>query len=595
MTLTSRDYVLAVEFIQALSLKVLDARGDPVALGTISWESTDHTYRSLSSKVSNSKGEVTFSNVPTTELRISLIDGITTNGVTVSGQFRIQALDTEYLLEIPEIPEIANHIVSVQHRSGLHAAFVEVQSIGLSQSSTVSNSSFDGLVTLAQRNTALTDSNGKAKFTGFVIGDVKFRALYTDSQTSQATEWVEPGDQRTTLTFSNLPRVQLGKLGSLVVAKNTLVAIPIEVLRDTDLQRMPNVDVSIVPPVAGAANTCKGRARTRVQTNALGKGTLLVCATVSGEYKVQSDRAISFGSIFIYVKGTKPMQVADLTLLKYAPNSLKVTWSIPRYSGSTSLTSFNIKATSGTLTREVILKNTSAGFKARQAVLASLSGNRTWKVYVYAINKYGTSMPASAESLVTGNSQFQLTPTPIIEGKFDLGQTLIARVGTWDPQATLTFQWLRNGEPIPESNNRSYQLRPEDRGKYISIQVNAGSENFDEITRSSTPKLFMSTPVSPNSVILARKTQSVVTVKWDPPSNTGGSAITSYVVIIQSGITSKRYEFKSGTREFSKRMFDFSGVSSTMPWTFKVFARNKLGLGDPKNAELVAWTASVLF
>lgn len=56
------------------------------------------------------------------------------------------------------------------------------------------------------------------------------------------------------------------------------------------------------------------------------------------------------------------------------------------------------------------------------------------------------------------------------------GTGLLASKGTWNPRRVqLTFQWLRDGQPIPGAKFRIYVLRRADVGKRISVEVTASA------------------------------------------------------------------------------------------------------------------------
>lgn len=79
------------------------------------------------------------------------------------------------------------------------------------------------------------------------------------------------------------------------------------------------------------------------------------------------------------------------------------------------------------------------------------------------------------------------TPTPIINGKAKLGKTLTAVTGTWDEGTTLTIQWLRNGNLIPNATKATYTLTTYDFGQHITLKVTATKKNFATTIRISEP------------------------------------------------------------------------------------------------------------
>ena len=73
---------------------------------------------------------------------------------------------------------------------------------------------------------------------------------------------------------------------------------------------------------------------------------------------------------------------------------------------------------------------------------------------------------------VTAGGALQTTCPPAISGTAAVGSTLQVSPGTWSPpRPRCTYQWLRNGAPIPGATRTSYKLVPEDAGTTISVVV----------------------------------------------------------------------------------------------------------------------------
>jgi hypothetical protein len=66
-----------------------------------------------------------------------------------------------------------------------------------------------------------------------------------------------------------------------------------------------------------------------------------------------------------------------------------------------------------------------------------------------------------------------LTPgTPSVSGAYQVGNTLTASTGTWQPaDVQLAYQWLRDGNPIAGANARAYTLAAADYDSYVSVRV----------------------------------------------------------------------------------------------------------------------------
>jgi hypothetical protein len=86
------------------------------------------------------------------------------------------------------------------------------------------------------------------------------------------------------------------------------------------------------------------------------------------------------------------------------------------------------------------------------------------------------------------------TVAPTITGTPALGHTLTCRTGSWSgspPQ--FSYQWLRDGQPIPFANLATYEAQAEDQGHALSCEVIAA--NFSGTTFAGTGTKTVSPPV----------------------------------------------------------------------------------------------------
>jgi len=67
------------------------------------------------------------------------------------------------------------------------------------------------------------------------------------------------------------------------------------------------------------------------------------------------------------------------------------------------------------------------------------------------------------------------TAAPVVSGSGSAGDTLSCTSGTWtgDPVPALTYQWLRDGEPIPDATGPSYTITADDEGCLLACRVTA--------------------------------------------------------------------------------------------------------------------------
>lgn len=88
--------------------------------------------------------------------------------------------------------------------------------------------------------------------------------------------------------------------------------------------------------------------------------------------------------------------------------------------------------------------------------------------------------------------------TPKIKGRAKVGETLHIARGDWGEHRHLTYLWLVGGRTVAgrtvagravseRSQGIAYKVRPEDRGKRITVQVTAHAPGYRTVTKTSAP------------------------------------------------------------------------------------------------------------
>jgi len=121
----------------------------------------------------------------------------------------------------------------------------------------------------------------------------------------------------------------------------------------------------------------------------------------------------------------------------------------------------------------------------------------------------------------------QLTGSVFIEGTPEVGRVATANTDNLGGSGGMTFQWRRNNGNIPGTNNRSYEIRPEDYGQFLSVLV----------TRTGNPGNALSPPFGP----IGRPPPVMKAHLYAIDRNQGGMSF-------ESGVTrflySRRWEFE---------------------------------------------------
>jgi bacillolysin len=89
--------------------------------------------------------------------------------------------------------------------------------------------------------------------------------------------------------------------------------------------------------------------------------------------------------------------------------------------------------------------------------------------------------PVTAAPLLT-----VVAGSPTISGKAVVGKKLTAHAGAWTPgDATLSYQWLRNGTPVAGATGSTYKMKNKDKGKKISVQVTGVRSGYTSASATS--------------------------------------------------------------------------------------------------------------
>ncbi|MGC4110863.1 MAG: CHAP domain-containing protein [Nocardioides sp.] len=85
-----------------------------------------------------------------------------------------------------------------------------------------------------------------------------------------------------------------------------------------------------------------------------------------------------------------------------------------------------------------------------------------------------TSVPTDAVAPGT----FLNSVAPSITGTAQVGVPLTADKGTWSPHATIAYQWLVDGQPVPGATDKTFTPRPEDVRKQVTLSVTASRPGY---------------------------------------------------------------------------------------------------------------------
>jgi len=91
-------------------------------------------------------------------------------------------------------------------------------------------------------------------------------------------------------------------------------------------------------------------------------------------------------------------------------------------------------------------------------------------------------------------------PALSMNGPSNIGGTLTAEATTWDYTAALSYQWLRNSQPISNATGRTYVTSNADANSVISVRVRATKASFTPATSTSMGVLVINPPLPTASI-----------------------------------------------------------------------------------------------
>lgn len=110
--------------------------------------------------------------------------------------------------------------------------------------------------------------------------------------------------------------------------------------------------------------------------------------------------------------------------------------------------------------------------------LPTVSADRTYRVRVTGVRRAGVRVPAVSWSvtLVQPDRPTRLVEQPVLRGDLRVGQELRVSTGVWSPSAwSVSYQWLRDGQPIPDQVHPFYRLTAADGGRVVTVRVRAAA------------------------------------------------------------------------------------------------------------------------
>ena len=282
-----------------------------------------------------------------------------------------------------------------------------------------------------------------------------------------------------------------------------------------------------------------------------------------------------------------PSTLASAPSVTSTPGQVVLTWSAPSSTGGSAITDYLIEySTDGGATWVTYADGTST---ATSATLTGLTSNASYSFRVSAINAAGTATASTASTTVT--AQASTAPSAITQvtatagtnpGDVVLSWTAPAANGSaitdyvvqYSPDGGVTWLTFADGT----STSTTATLTGLTIGTTYSFRVTAVNSQGTGAAPSSAPSLPVITvpnrlTYAPNAVA----SPGEVTVTWSAPTNTGGSAITDYLIELTSngGQTWVTYTHTPS----AATSVTVTGLTANSTYSFRISPINAAGTG----------------
>lgn len=122
-------------------------------------------------------------------------------------------------------------------------------------------------------------------------------------------------------------------------------------------------------------------------------------------------------------------------------------------------------------------------------------GEHGW--YVDVTGPYGGERISEIRTVAAVDAAAPAPVTPVIQGKAQVGGTVVVRPGRWEPATRLSFQWEVNGAPIPEATKRSFSITEDLIGQNLTVTVTGSGRGGVTVT-TSDPVVVAPRPLRPH-------------------------------------------------------------------------------------------------
>jgi len=423
----SRSFSILPGMLANKTVTFVDAAGLPIAGRTVDWQTLDGRYRSATSAITNSAGQITYRRMPAGYVYFSVSgDSVSLDGQLMwSGAQHVVSVGVSATRVVGLLSKstigVSNMVVRVQMTDGTgvpgasvsitggsdvercvvsreegSAPWEEWGQTGALPSGPWSQESYS-LLNCNRQNTS--DANGEAAFSvianggedggdsecfdGICPNPYYATAQYTEYDMFVTSEAIEIVNGEATILVDQLPVVDLLAQSAIVNlgAPQLLTAFA----RDVDGSPIAGSTLTLRASVSGASAACSGR-KTTATTNSSGRATFKVCPVKSATWSVDGPSVVGSAGVKLTVQRTP---TAPRTLIVTPKTrSVSLAWVTPVKVNASAVTDYIVQyRRRGATTWLTFRDGTST---ARKAIVTGLTSGVVYEFRIAARSKAGT-------------------------------------------------------------------------------------------------------------------------------------------------------------------------------------------------------------
>jgi hypothetical protein len=390
--------VAATTGLHTQRLSVLDASGAAVSGGAVTFAMKAGGGKSASAFGLTSAGIVDFARAPAGAAEVTIKGAKLADGVYVSGTTEVVFGAGTATIRLPEHSPAKTTFQPTIDGGQTKLAGVTIEpAISFTRLEASGDFTFEVRWSGNPQNfdtfsaSGVTNDLGVYEVGGFVgnIGLRSVKATYDAHRSDHAV-------QKEVSFAAGLVKIPIDPVPVLVADKpvvsttaGTIANVTLSMNRFGGNNQISGESVRLIAPSGAKPATC-GASRTRSvlqgATDANGKVTLKICATQSGKYTFESDRALATGSITLHVAKAKPMAPRALNLTSSSLGALAAAWAAPEYLGGAKLDYYLVTLKSKAGGKAIVKKVASRNLR-----FTGLAHATEYSLSVVAVTKYGSS------------------------------------------------------------------------------------------------------------------------------------------------------------------------------------------------------------